>query len=156
MSRTEVIIDILVNSRDSAAEMDQAASKFGKFGGVMEGLAAPAGIALGAIGGMAAGAAKAASDMQQSSGGVDAVFKGSADAVHGWATSSAEDVGLASSEYQTMAAGIGGALSGMGVPMDQAAQSTHDLMLRSADLACLTMRATACCPRPTGCRIRGR
>ena len=143
MSRTEVIIDILVNSRDSAAEMDQAASKFGKFGGVMEGLAAPAGIALGAIGGMAAGAAKAASDMQQSSGGVDAVFKSSADAVHGWATSSAEDVGLASSEYQTMAAGIGGALSGMGVPMDQAAQSTHDLMLRSADLASVFGGTTA-------------
>lgn len=155
MSRTQVIIDVLVNSRDAARDMDTTASRFGSFGSAMEGLAAPAGVALGAIGGLAAGAAKAASDMQQSSGGVDAVFKTSAGAVHDWAKSSAEDVGLASSEYQTMAAGIGGALSGMGVPLDQAAQSTHDLMQRSADLASVFGGTTAQAADAVNAAFRG-
>ena len=155
MGRTEVIIDILVNSRDSARELDQTAHKFGAFGSAMEGLAAPAGMALGAIGGLAAGAAKAASDMQQSSGGVDAVFKESAGAVHDWAKTSAEDVGLAASEYNTMAAGIGGALSGMGVPLDEAAQSTHDLMLRAADLASVFGGTTAQATEAVSSAFRG-
>lgn len=135
MSRTEVIIDILVNSRDSAREMNNTASQFDSFGGAMQGLAGPAAIGLGAVAGLAAGAAKAASDMEQASGGVDAVFKSSAGSVHEWAKSSADDVGLAGAEYKRLAAGIGGALTGMGVPLDQAAQSTHDLTQRAADLA---------------------
>lgn len=155
MSRTEVIIDILVNSRDSARELEGTASKFDSFGSTMEGLAAPAGVALAAIGGMALGAAKAASDLQQASGGVDAVFKTSADQVHKWAESSAQDVGLSSAAYDTMAAGIGGALTGMGVPLDQAAQSTHDLMLRAADLASVFGGTTAQATEAVNAAFRG-
>jgi phage-related protein len=135
VGNAKVIIDILVNSRDSAREMDATASKFDSFGSTMKGLAAPAGIALGALGGLATGAIKAASDMQQASGGVDAVFKESAGTVHDWAKTSAQDVGLAGAEYQTLAAGIGGALTGMGVPLEKATSQTGDLILRAADLA---------------------
>lgn len=135
MGRTEVIIDLIVNSRDSARQMNDTARGFDSFGGAMSSLAAPAGIALGAIGGLALGAAKAASDMQQASGGVDAVFKTSAGTVHDWAKTSAESVGLAGAEYQRLAAGIGGALTGMGVPLEQATAQTGALIQRSADLA---------------------
>lgn len=135
MGRTQVIIDLLVNSRDAAGDMDRAAHKFGNFGGAMEGLAGPAGVALAAVGGLAAGAAKAASDMQQASGGVDAVFGTSAQTVHDWAKTSADSVGLAGSAYKTLAAGIGGALTGMGVPIEQATAQTGALITRAADLA---------------------
>lgn len=135
MGRTSVIIDLIVNSRDAAGDMDQAAKKWDTFGGAMEGLAAPAGIALGAIGGLAMGAANAAADMEQALGGTDAVFQTSADVIHQWAQTSAESTGLASADYEKMAAGIGGALTGMGTPLDQAAQSTTELIQRSADLA---------------------
>jgi hypothetical protein len=109
----------------------------------MKGLAQPAGIALGSIAGLALGAAKAASDLQQASGGVDAVFKTSADTIHQWAESSAESVGLAGAEYKTLAAGIGGALTGMGVPLEQATAQTGALIQRSADLASVFGGSTA-------------
>lgn len=155
MGRASVIVDILVNSRDSARDMAQAASGFDKFGGAMESLAVPAGIAAAAIGGTAVAAVRAASDLQQASGGVDAVFKTSADSVHAWATTAAQDVGLASSEYKTMAAQIGGALVGMGIPLDQAAQSTHDLMLRAADLASVYGGTTAQATEAVSSAFRG-
>ena len=135
MGRVSVIIDMAVNARDAARDMNDAAGKFDTFGGAMKGLAAPAGIALGSIAGLALGAAKAASDLQQASGGVDAVFKTSAGTIHEWAKTSAESVGLAGAEYQTLAAGIGGALTGMGVPLDQATAQTGALITRAADLA---------------------
>jgi hypothetical protein len=135
VGRTDVIIDLVVNARDAARDMDQAAGKFDSFGSTMKGLAAPAGVALGSIAGLALGAAKAASDMEQASGGVDAVFKTSAGTIHDWAKTSAESVGLAGAEYQTLAAGIGGALTGMGVPLDQATAQTGALITRAADLA---------------------
>jgi len=135
VGRVSVIIDMAVNARDAARDMNDAAGKFDTFGGAMKGLAAPAGIALGSIAGLALGAAKAASDLQQASGGVDAVFKTSAGTIHEWAKTSAESVGLAGAEYQTLAAGIGGALTGMGVPLDQATAQTGALITRAADLA---------------------
>jgi hypothetical protein len=135
VGRVSVIIDMAVNARDAARDMNDAAGKFDTFGGAMKGLAAPAGVALGSIAGLALGAAKAASDLQQASGGVDAVFKTSAGTIHEWAKTSAESVGLAGAEYQTLAAGIGGALTGMGVPLDQATAQTGALITRAADLA---------------------
>jgi hypothetical protein len=130
-----IIIDIITNAGRAAGEIDQTASSFDKFKSGMGSLAGPATAAAGAIGAIGLGAVKAASDMQQASGGVDAVFKTSAGVVHEWAKTSADDVGLAGAAYQTLAAGVGGALTGMGVPLDQATAQTGELITRAADLA---------------------
>lgn len=136
MGVAKIIIDVVVNGASNAAgEIDQTASRFDKFSNTMGKLAVPAGIALGAIAGVATGAVKAASDMEQATGGVNAVFKGSAGVIQNWATTAAQDVGMAGAAYKTTAAGIGGALAGMGVPLDQAAQQTGELITRAADLA---------------------
>lgn len=135
MAIADIVIDIAVRAGSSGADIDAAAGRMDKFKGTMGSLAAPAGVALGAIGGLAAGAVAAASEMQQATGGVNAVFGDNAAAVQEWAKTSAQSVGLAGSEYKTMAAGVGGALTGMGVPMAAAATQTNDLITRAADLA---------------------
>lgn len=135
MGVAQIVIDIAVRAGGSAGEIDAAASRMDKFKSSMGAMAAPAGVALGAISGLALGAVKAASDMQQATGGVNAVFGESAGKIQEWAKTSADSAGLAGSEYKTMAAGIGGALTGMGVPLEAAADQTGALITRAADLA---------------------
>lgn len=128
-------IEILGNARDAQNAAREASGAFDKFGSAMGTLAVPAGVAAGAIGVFAKGATDAASQLQQSSGSVAAVFGQSAAQVQTWAADSAQAVGMSTAAYQQMAAGVGGALTGMGVSQSDAAASTHDLMLRAADLA---------------------
>lgn len=135
MGVARILIDIAVRAGDAAGDIDRAASSADKFKSSMGAMAGPAAVAVGAIGGIAAGAISAASDMQQASGGVDAVFKGSAATVHEWAKTSADSVGLAGAAYKQLAAGVGGAMTGMGVPLEAATQQTGDLITRAADLA---------------------
>jgi len=76
-----------------------------------------------------------ASGLEQSIGGVDAVFKDSADTIHGWAEAAADSVGLARSEYNELATVLGAQLKNMGVPLDEVAIKTGDLVAMGADLA---------------------
>lgn len=76
-----------------------------------------------------------ASDLEQSVGGVDAVFKDSAATIHGWAKTAADSVGLAQSEYNSLATVLGAQLKNMGIPLDQVAEKTGWLVNLGADLA---------------------
>lgn len=80
-------------------------------------------------------AISSASDLEQSIGGVDAVFKDNADTIHDWAKTAADSVGLARSEYNELATVLGAQLKNMGVPMEDVAQQTGDLIGLGADLA---------------------
>lgn len=128
-------VEILGNARGAQRAADEAASSFDKFGGAMQTLAVPAAVAVGAVGMFGKSAIEAASTAQQAMGGVNAVFGSSADAIHNWSKTAADEVGLSGAAYETMAAQVGGALTGMGVSQADAATATHDLMLRAADLA---------------------
>lgn len=125
------------------------ASKFG--GSFIAGigkLAAPilaAVTALG-IGGMISDAVSAGIDMiaesidkasalQQSAGAVDAIFADSAATIHKWATSAAKDVGLSQNAYNELASVLGAQLKNLGVPLDQVATKTNELVGLGADLA---------------------
>jgi len=77
----------------------------------------------------------AASEAQQAAGAVDAVFGKSATAVHKFAKGSADATGLASSEYESMAATFGAQLKNMGVSSKKLAPTTDDLITMGADLA---------------------
>lgn len=139
----ELLVKISMDATKAATGASQAVTGVDKFTQSVQGMVLPATVVAGAIGIMGKSAVDAASTAQQAMGGVEAVFGSSAEAVKGWASESADAVGLSSSAYSTMAAGIGGALTGLGVPLDDAANSTKDLIQRSADLASVFGGTTA-------------
>lgn len=77
----------------------------------------------------------AASALQQSTGAVEAVFDAHADGVKRLAEQAAENVGLATSEYQDMSVILGSQLKNMGMPMDDVAGQTEELIGLGSDLA---------------------
>ncbi len=77
----------------------------------------------------------AASDLEQSMGGVDAVFKSSAQQVHAWAKDTADSVRIPAAAYEQLATIIGAQLKNAGVSMQDLAPRTRDLLELGADLA---------------------
>lgn len=76
-----------------------------------------------------------ASDLQQSTGAVEAVFKEHADAIKKLAASASTDVGLTRSAYQNFATIVGAQLKNLGTPVDKISGQTSDLIALGADLA---------------------
>lgn len=105
-------------------------SFFKGFGGI---LTAAAGAL--SVGSFLKGAISGAANLEQSVGAVDAVFKGSADQMHGWAKSAATDVGLTQDEFNSLGTLIGSQLKNGGTAMDELAPKTKDLIGVGADLA---------------------
>ena len=76
-----------------------------------------------------------ASEAEQNVGAVDAVFKNHASAIHNASSKAAKDLGLSGSSYEKYAALIGSQLKNAGVPMDQLAGKTSNLIGIGADFA---------------------
>jgi hypothetical protein len=131
----ELLIRILADNKGAKKALAETAGAAAKVESAFGSMALPAGAALGAIALGAAKTSKAASDLEQSSGAVESVFKGNSDAVKAFAKDSAKSTGLAASEYQQMAAVIGAQLKGMGVPSSELAKKTDDLIRKGADLS---------------------
>src|SRR5699024_3214228 len=85
-------------------------------------LAAAAGAV--AIGGFFKDAIRAAGDLEQSVGAVDAVFRTSADQVLKWGKGAATSVGLSTDAYNQSAAVVGAMLTNYGVANDKVESST--------------------------------
>ena len=128
-------IKVTTDADKAAADLENVGKSAGGF---QSGLnkaalaASGAGIALAAFG---RSAMTAASDSQQAAGAVDAVYGQTADTIHAFAKTAATDVGLASSEYEAMAATFGAQLKNMGVATDDLAPQTDELIGLGADLA---------------------
>lgn len=103
---------------------------------------------LGKLGGVVAGAFavdkildfgqaiyQAASDVQQSTGAIDAVFGDWSLDIEQSAQKAVDSVGLSTSAYENMAAVIGAQLKGMGQDVGDATTNTQGLISRGADLA---------------------
>ena len=128
-------INIVSDASGAAAGLQQTSGMFGR---ISVGAVAVAGAVLGvgvAAGKMAYDAVGAAGDLEQSIGAVDTVFKGSAGQIHDWATSAAQDVGLARNEYNELGTLIGTQLKNGGTAMDQLAPKTNELIGLGADLS---------------------
>src|SRR5262245_26914665 len=134
-SPATLLIKILADVSDAQKGFKETASTVEKVEGTIGGLAIPAAAASGAVLLFAGKAAGAASDVEQSFGAVESVFKDNADQVKAWARDSATQTGLATSDYAQMAAIVGSQLKGMGTPLDQVAGQTDDLIKLSSDLA---------------------
>src|SRR5262245_40014852 len=130
-----LVLKIVSDVTGAQAGLAETSTGVGKVQAGLGRLTGPALLALGGITALGAGAASAASDVEQSMGAVETVFKDNADTVKAWSRSSSKDVGLAQSDYAQMAAVVGSQLKGMGVPLDDVAGQTNDLIKLSADLA---------------------
>lgn len=143
-------VRIIADAAKAAAGFSDAEQKVGGFESKMSALgdkvdkaAGYATVASGAYVAFAKQTVDAASDMEQSVGAVNAVFGAQADAVMANAEKSAQAVGLASSEYANMSALMGSQLQNMGVPMDEVAGKTDELIRLGADMAAMYGGTTA-------------
>lgn len=76
-----------------------------------------------------------ASNLQQSTGAVESVFKDQAETIIGFSKGAATAVGLSQAKYQTFATVVGAQLKNLKVPLDQVGGKTNDLITLGADLS---------------------
>ncbi|UVJ40241.1 hypothetical protein [Arthrobacter sp. CJ23] len=76
-----------------------------------------------------------AAEAEQNMGAVGSVFKSASGDVATFAADSATKLGISSSEYNSFASLIGSQFKNAGVPMDQLAGKTNDLVTKGADLS---------------------
>lgn len=135
-SKTAILaIRIVTDAKSVKPGMEEAGSSVDKLGSRLDAMSVPAGLALASLVALAKGAGDAASDLEQSTGAVESVFKQYAAQVEGFAADAATNVGLAKNEYQELASVIGSQLKNMGIPMEAVAGQTNDLVNLGADLA---------------------
>lgn len=154
MATADLVIRIITDTSRMQG-LDQAQGKLGKFGGAMQKMALPAGVALGAVVAFGKGAVDAASRTQQAIGAVDSVFGQNAGTVKKWAAGAASSVGLAKSEYMELASVVGAQLKNMGVPLDQVAGKTDELVRLGSDLAATYGGTTKEAVEALGSALRG-
>lgn len=130
-------IRVVSDAKDAQKGFETTASKVDKLEAGLNKMTVPAGVAVAAIGAVGKAAIDSASAVEQSTGGVEAVFKGQADAVKAYAADAAQNLGLAKSEYQDLATVIGSQLKNAGVPMKELGGQTNDLIGMGADLAAM-------------------
>lgn len=150
-----LVVKIISDTSKAAGDVDKVASKYDKFKTGMGKLAVPAGIATAAIAAFGKQVFDSASRTQQAMGAVDTVFGKSADQVKRWATNAADAVGLSKAEYGELASKIGASLKNLGVPLDQVAGKTNDLVKVGADLAATYGGTTAEAVDALGAVLRG-
>ena len=76
-----------------------------------------------------------ASNLEQSMGAVDAIFKEHSTTVKKWSSESAQNVGLSQVAYQEFATVVGAQLKNMNIPMDDVVDQTGNLITLGADLS---------------------
>jgi hypothetical protein len=136
MARTATLaINIISDASGASRGLDEASSKVERF---KNGLDKASIAAAGALAGLAAlgkQAFDAASDLQQTSGSIEAVFGSYSDVIAKSAQGAATAVGLSKSQYQQMAAIIGSQMKNAGMSMSQATATTQGLIKQGADMA---------------------
>ena len=136
MAKTAILkVDIISDARKANQGFDQAASKVSAFERGLAGANRAATVVGAGMIALGVQAVRAASDAQQAAGAVESVFKGNARQVTRFAENAAQAVGLSQSAYSNFAARVGSQFKNLGVPMDQLADKTNDLIVRASDLA---------------------
>src|SRR5262245_47866570 len=130
-----LIVKILADASKAQQGLKDTAKSTKSAGDVIQGLAGPATIALGAVTLFGATSVDAASDVEQSFGALESVFKDQAGAAKDLATQASTANGLASSEYAQMAATLGAQLKNMGAASDDLVGQTDSLIDLGSDLS---------------------
>lgn len=150
-----LVVKVISDTKSAVAGMDTASGRVGKFQSALNKAAIPAAIAGAAIIKFGSDSVEAASRLQQSMGGVEAVFGRNAGVVEKWAAGAATQLGLAKSEYGELASVIGAQLKNAGIPLDQATKKTGDLIKVGADLAATYGGTTKEAVEALGAALRG-
>lgn len=129
MAKNTVIVSVLGDTRDLQGKLGGAGSAFSKFAA---GALLAAGVVATAIG---VKAVKSASNLEQAMGGLGAVFKTNGAQMEKWAEGAAGSLGLAKSEYASLATVLGAQMKNMGIAQEQLGDKTHNLIGLGADLA---------------------
>ncbi|MFS0052333.1 hypothetical protein ACL1FL_05710 [Corynebacterium striatum] len=131
--------DLARSSEDAAAKTDKmgdsfkgAAGKAADFAGKYKVHAAAA---LGGIGLIAKESIDYASEAEQSYGAVESIFGDRAQGIISASKGAAEAVGLSGREYRELTSSTGAMLKNMGMPMDEVAGKSQNLVGVAADLA---------------------
>lgn len=132
----EIVADYSKMKEDIEKAGDHALKKMGEFGDKMKNVGSnmTAAITLPFIG-LGAVAVDAASNLAESGNAVNVVFGESADIMHEFGKSAAENVGLAESEFNQLGAVTGSFLKNLGFDQEAAAKETINLTERAADMA---------------------
>lgn len=136
------------NLKKAETGIDRVGSKLVKFGATS--------LAAGTV--MAAGlykAGQAASNLEQSIGGTDAVFKGATKTIDDFAKDSAQSVGLSERAFRQLATVAGASLKGMGFSVQDAADQSVNLVKIGADLAATFGGTTEDAVAALGATLRG-
>lgn len=134
----------IIGKSDSAQKaLGETASSGEKFQAGMKKANVAAVATLGAIGALAKVSGDAASDLEQSAGGVESVFKGAAGEVKQLSDAAANAVGLSKNQYNELSTVLGAQLKNLGVSQDELVGQTDDLITKGADLAAMFGGTTA-------------
>lgn len=128
-------IRIIGDATDAVSALDKVDGSAKSMESSVNKAAAGASVALAALGAAAWSAGQSASELEQAAGAVDSVYGEHAANVHAFAQSAAQDVGLSAAAYSNMSAIIGAQLKNMGVPMEEVAGQSSDLITLGGDLA---------------------
>lgn len=157
MAKTAILaVRIIGDNKNVNKSFDETESKLGKVGKVAGG-AVVAGVAAGgtALVGLGIVAGKSASDLEQSVGAIDTVFKGNADQMHTWAKGAAQDVGLTRDQFNGLGTLIGTQLKNGGTAMDELAPKTNELIGLGADLSSMFGGDTATAVEALSSALKG-
>lgn len=156
MASTAILaIRIISDARSAAKDLKGYESGVGRVQGSLQKAAPAAKATLLGLAGVALAAGKQASALQQSSGAVESVFKKQAGAVKALAGKAANDVGLATSEYQELASVLGAQLGNLGIAQKRLVPTTDGLIKKGADLAATFGGTTKEAVEALGSALRG-
>lgn len=127
----------------ATAALENVEKRAGRLDGALGKADVAAKAALAGLVGLGVGAAKLASDVEQSAGAVESIYGEHAAGVQAMAAQAADSVGLATAQYQDLAAVLGAQLKNMGVPMGDLAGQTDQLIVLGSDLAATFGGSTA-------------
>ena len=135
-------IRVLVDAAQGAGQLRQLGDAAGDTGSQFDKMFKAA-AAFAGVGAFIKSAVTAASNLQQSTGGVEAVFKNSSTAVKQFAEDAADSLGLSKNSYQELATVIGSQLKNAGVAMSDLAPKTDEIIRKGGDLAAMFGGTTA-------------
>ena len=133
--KESIEIDITADGKDAADEFDKTSKAADKFKDGVDKASKGAALAAGGILAIGVASLESAKDAERATTTVNRVFGESSDKLHQFAADSAENVGISSREYESMAAAIGTSLVSMGVSTDDAATKTDQLLTVAGDMA---------------------
>lgn len=136
-------IRIIADGKQAGREFAETNKQVASFEDGLNKASIASGVMLGSLALLAKSSGDAASNLQQSTGAVESVYGAHANAVKRMSEDADKNVGLAESQYLQMSAVIGSQLKNMGIPMQDIANQTDDLVEKGADLSAMFGGTTA-------------